>query len=380
LSGEGTFGVVRLGFDNPSYLENLSCIYIFPVDTRSQVTGLFRTQLEDGIMGMDNRKGAFWLQLREHYERIGYGDGGEDEVGEREEANENEVVGTSFDPSQFSLCYSRQPLSLDLRSGVESGALTLGGSDPLWHDTPMVYASNVTPEGGWYNVRITAMFLRTNGWTPSGSVPGDDAASTTVDDPVAGTRYLRVRASEDKLNGGIAGVIIDSGTTDSYLPLAVSAPFLKAWKEAVGFPYDNEPSLLTPEEVRSLPTILVVMRGHVPSNIANIASNTVGMTCAHAGMFEPDNITLDMDPVSDVDVVVAIPPGHYMEESSRSPGTYTSRVYFTERHGAQSILGSNFLMGHEVLFDNGRGRIGFAESHCDYSRYIAERRDSMKRN
>jgi len=30
-------------------------------------------------------------------------------------------------------------------------------------------------------------------------------------------------------------------------------------------------------------------------------------------------------------------------------------------------------MGHEVLFDNRRGRIGFAESHCDYGRYIKER-------
>lgn len=30
-------------------------------------------------------------------------------------------------------------------------------------------------------------------------------------------------------------------------------------------------------------------------------------------------------------------------------------------------------MGHEVNFDVGRGRIGFAESHCDYSRYVEER-------
>jgi hypothetical protein len=30
-------------------------------------------------------------------------------------------------------------------------------------------------------------------------------------------------------------------------------------------------------------------------------------------------------------------------------------------------------MGHEVLFDNTAGRIGFSESHCDYERYIAEK-------
>jgi hypothetical protein len=196
----------------------------------------------------------------------------------------------------------------------------------------------------------------------------DDAAPATGDNAFVDARYLRVHASEESLNGGIAGVIVDSGTTDTYLPLAVGVPFLEAWEEALGTPYDNEPSEMTPEEVMSLPTILLILRGHEPSNVHDLANDAVGMMHSHAGMFEPDNNTPDVDPVSDVDVVVAIPPGHYMEESSRLPGTYTSRVYFTERHGAQSILGSNFLMGHEVMFDNGQGRIGFAESHCDYSR------------
>jgi hypothetical protein len=332
-------------------------------------------------MGMDNRKGAFWLQLQEHYERMGYastttttnddddrdGDGGEEDAGSSH----------YFDPSRFSLCYDRQPLSSDLRSGIGSGALTLGGSDPLVHDTPMVFASNATPLGGWYNVRVRAMFLRTNGGT---LLREDDAAAAADDVAVAvdddDARYLRVHASEDALNGGIVGVIVDSGTTDTYLPLAVGGPFLKAWKVAVGSSYDNEPSEMTPEEVKSLPTILLVLRGHGPSNAANVARGAVGMTISHAGMFDPENNPTDgdaVDPVSGVDVVVAIPPGHYMEESSRSPGTYTSRVYFTERAGAQSILGSNFLMGHEVMFDNGRGRIGFAESRCDYSSYGDER-------
>ena len=184
-----------------------------------------------------------------------------------------------------------------------------------------------------------------------------------------------MHASEDARNSGIAGVIVDSGTTDTYLPLAVGEPFLRAWMVVVGASRDNEPSEMTPEEVASLPTILLVLRGHGPPNAANVAEGAVGMTRSHAGMFDPENNPTDgdVDPVSDDDVVVAMPPGHYMEESSRSPGTYTSRVYFTERVGAQSILGSNFLMGHEVMFDNGLGRIGFAESRCGYSRYVHER-------
>ena len=58
-----------------------------------------------------------------------------------------------------------------------------------------------------------------------------------------------MHASKESLNGGIAGVIVDSGTTDTYLPLAVGMPFLEAWEEALGAPYNNEPSKMTPEEV-----------------------------------------------------------------------------------------------------------------------------------
>lgn len=35
-------------------------------------------------------------------------------------------------------------------------------------------------------------------------------------------------------------------------------------------------------------------------------------------------------------------------------------------------------MGHEVLFDNRAGRIGFAESHCDYGRYVVEKGEMMQ--
>ena len=73
------------------------------------------------------------------------------------------------------------------------------------------------------------------------------------------------------------------------------------------------------------------------------------------------------------DVVITIPHTHYKEESRSYPGKYTALVYFTEQFGAQPILGSILLMGHDVNFDIGRGMTGFAESHCDHSRYVEER-------
>ncbi len=52
-----------------------------------------------------------------------------------------------------------------------------------------------------------------------------------------------------------------------------------------------------------------------------------------------------------------------------------ARLHFTEYTDAQPIRGSNFIMGHDVHFDNRGNRIGFAESHCDYSKYV-EKRDA----
>mmetsp|Transcript_21357 Transcript_21357/g.39249 ORF Transcript_21357/g.39249 Transcript_21357/m.39249 type:complete len:317 (+) Transcript_21357:2-952(+) len=65
-----------------------------------KVTGLFQTQLEDGIMGMDNRKGAFWLQLHEHYKRNGYHAVPPEENEKQPGDNTNDNV--VFDPTQFS--------------------------------------------------------------------------------------------------------------------------------------------------------------------------------------------------------------------------------------------------------------------------------------
>ena len=320
-------------------------------------------------MGMDNRKGAFWLQLHEHYKRNGY---------VAADDNSDDSSSSSFDPAQFSLCYDRQPLSMDLTTGVGSGTLTLGGTDPLLHNTEMVYAQNIAPNEGWYTVRIRAMFLRTRGGTLSEGPfvqDGEDAQEVV--------EYVRVKAKESALNGQLSkerGVIVDSGTTDTYLPQGIKAEFDVAWKAATGDDgtYHNNAIEMTPEQMKSLPTILIVLQGH-PSN--DDGSTAIGMTRSHEAMFKKEVVVEGeegLEAVSDSDVIVAIPPTHYMEESHQEPGKYTARIYFTERFGAQSILGSNILMGHEVNFDVGKGRIGIAESHCNYETYIQERDSQLQ--
>ena len=140
---------------------------------------------------------------------------------------------------------------------------------------------------------------------------------------------------------------------------------------------------MNPQQIKTLPTILIVLQGHSLSSTRGLQpdkSQAVGMAGnpAHSAMFESNLNHENLLTMSRNDVVVAIPPEHYMEESHREPGMYTARIYFTERFGAQAILGSNFIMGHEVLFDNTLGRVGFSESHCDYSRYKSEQ-ESLRR-
>ena len=64
------------------------------------------------------------------------------------------------------------------------------------------------------------------------------------------------------------------------------------------------------------------------------------------------------------DVVLAIPASHYLEYDGDT-GKYVPRFYTEE--GSGSVLGANAMMGHDVYFDVARGRIGFAESDCDYA-------------
>ncbi|KAL7469558.1 hypothetical protein ACHAXS_011329 [Conticribra weissflogii] len=318
--------------------------------------GMFNSQLENGIMGMDNRLGSFWLQLYEHYKRNGYKK--EDDSG--------------FDPSQFALCYDRRPSSFDLEEGVGSGQLTLGGSDPLLHRTTMVYAENVTPSYGWYTVRVKAMFLRPKGAPIWGG--GTDS------------EYFRVDASEEILNGkpgDQGGIIVDSGTTDTYLAERLKPAFNVAFQEALGDPtaeYHNDPIELSLEALELLPTILVVLKGHAKSVADGSqpdSSSAVGMV-GHVKHYHEmlvkeyphHDTTSDID---ENDIIVAIPPLHYMEESRAYPGVYVSRIYFTERFGSQNIFGSNFIMGHDVLFDSRNGRLGFAESHCNHEEYLSDK-------
>lgn len=138
------------------------------------------------------------------------------------------------------------------------------------------------------------------------------------------------------MNSG-KGVIVDSGTTDTYLNKNMARSFNKMWKKVTGKDYAHSPISLDDEQLKSLPTILVQCQAYdlqIDPSIQNPES-IVG----YAGK---------LDPSSPNDLLIAIPATNYMEYSPRTK-LYASRVYFTETSGG--VLGSNTMQGHNVLFD-----------------------------
>lgn len=274
----------------------------------NHITGLFKTQLADGIMGMSNDNGAYWKQM---------------------------YAAGAISKQQFSLCFRRE--SESAKDGTAAGAMTLGGTNNLFHDTPMVYAKNVRSRG-FFTVQVNKVYMRTNG----GLVAWEE------DDVV---HQLDVASSA--LNTG--NVIVDSGTTDTYLNKNIMNAFMKVWKEITGFDYRNDGLKLTDEQLSLLPTILIQLEGdEINEEVADQLSQAPEKIPGLAASVDPEN---------PYDMLIAITPMHYMEYDTDDKA-YASRLYVDERSG--SVLGANTMQGHDVFFDIDNSRVGWAESDCAY--------------
>lgn len=276
--------------------------------------------VSDGIMGMENDNTAFWKQM---YNK------------------------KAIPKPEFSMCFWRQDNAE--REGTEAGALTFGGVDKRLHASPMVFAANKNGSG-FYAVHLKAIYLREGG-----------GQSAQVDDM---SKMHRLDISENSLNRG--NVIVDSGTTDSYFTRELSSAFLSVWKQIMGNSYNHSPVTLTEEDIAALPTIIIVMQGHAGGigDEVDADPNTVPGYVGDSfdGEFEPK------------DVVLAIPGSHYMEFDPDT-GKYVARFYTDESSG--SVLGANAMMGHDIYFDTSNGRIGFAESDCDYNNLLLQEGKSI---
>jgi len=276
-----------------------------------EVTGLFESQLADGILGMNNGMMPYWQQMSD--------------AGKLQE-------------EMFSLCFARQPTAE--REGTEAGALSFGGYDPKLHETHMVYTSGASDgrERQW-SVKIRKIFLR------------DGAAGESVK-----STKKKVKTVEVKFDNQLQG-IVDSGTTDSFLPSIIAESFKDAYEQMTGQEYvPDEPMSLRTEDLEKMPTVILQL---VSSSGDNSDKD-----------YKTPGLAGKADETNPYDVMLAIPPSHYMEYDDEAD-TYSARLHL-DKSGESFTLGANAMMGHDVLFDLENDRIGWAESSCNYTELVVE--------
>jgi len=140
----------------------------FMFGCQTSMSGLFVTQLADGISGMSAHPATLPKQL---YDR------------------------RILEHNMFAMCYRRE-LGTSKR-GVTAGSMTLGGISDSLDTSPMIYAKNMA-KIGWYTVYVKNIYIRSGG--------GQSAKSN---DPKHKT--IKVKINAGNLNSG-KGIIVDSGT------------------------------------------------------------------------------------------------------------------------------------------------------------------------
>lgn len=187
------------------------------------------------------------------------------------------------DHSAFSLCFM-----------YGGGTMALGGANERMHKVQMRFTP-LAKSSGWFTVRLVDIRL--------------DGHSIAVPSSV----YASGK-----------GTIIDSGTTDTYLPRRAAERFKQVWGEIMGpVPkYANMKLSYSSGDVLKFPTLTFVF---------------------------------------DNDVEVHVKPSAYIEQAS---GKYIPRVYLTEASG--TVLGANFMQDHDIFFDADNRRIGFSEADCTF--------------
>lgn len=122
----------------------------------------------------------------------------------------------------FSLCF-----------GEHGGSLVLGGVDYTHHKTDVSYTPLITDNSGFYPVKVKDIWV--DGKT------------------------LGIKPAE--LNSG-KGVIVDSGTTDTFFVSSGSRAFLREFESAAGIAYsEKRMSVSSANDMRSLPNITIVLEG-----------------------------------------------------------------------------------------------------------------------
>lgn len=222
----------------------------FTFGCQTYETGLFRTQLEEGIMGLSNQAETIPHQL--------FSQG-------------------KSKSKMFALCYR-----------LGGGIITLGGVDRrIHHSIDTIHFAKYKASGSWYGVIVKNIQFQIRGGANDGQLV--EIGNALVSSFQSGK-----------------GSIVDSGTTDTYLPRSLSTAFSTKFKELTGMVYSNKEQHLDSKQLEKIPNIVYTLQG-----------------------------------VKSEDVVVTVLWSAYTEELKN--GKRAFRVYLTESSGA--VLGANFMDG-----------------------------------
>lgn len=244
-------------------------------------TGLFRTQVVDGIMGLSASEETLPYQLFN-----------------------KKIIPTKV----FALCFR-----------LGGGLMTLGGVDESLHRYTKIHSVQKQPSTAAFvhSNLLFAKLLQPKGWYTVNLL--DILMLNPLDQSLKSIGGAIFKAIGGK------GTIVDSGTTDTYLPTALAANFKALFVSIMKMNYDNKPLKLDTKQFNSLPIIVYRLEG-----------------------LEGGHIDIKVYPHS------------YLEKDGG--GTYTPRIYLTEPSGA--VLGANFMNNYNTVFDIDQKRIGFARSDC----------------
>ena len=312
---------------------------------QTEATGWYASQVQDGIMGFSMARTSFVNQM---------------------------VFQDQLKYPRFCMCFEKKILmGDDYRS---AGVVTLGGYNPHILDAPLVYVQNMEEEGTRYKVHVRNIYFRKGG------------GQSVVPDR-EGQAMVRLDFDEDKFNEKNGGTILDSGVPLLIFDESVQQSFLSEWKNMVGTDFTLGKMLLTENDVKALPTIIIQikvcflsrlsleqkaqdnLKDHCMLHLSNICTRFPILPPfhqAHEGVdksFDPrsvPNMAGDRDPKNPVDALLAIPATHYMEYNP-STGTYRAKITLGSKLG--SFLGINAMQGHAFFYDLSKDRIGFAESY-----------------
>lgn len=185
---------------------------------QTEATGWYASQVRDGIMGFSMARTSFVNQM---------------------------VFQDQLKHPRFCMCFEQRILmGDDMKS---AGVVTLGGYNPHILDHPLVFVQNLETKGTRYKVHVRNIYFRQGGG--QSIVPDRD-----------GQAMRRLDIDEVKFNEKNGGTILDSGVPLLIFDESIQMTFLSEWKKMVGTDFTFGKMLITENDVKTLPTIIIQIK------------------------------------------------------------------------------------------------------------------------